>query len=154
MKLYVYTVYKVADGLQVKHIPFNNNTFDKNVTEYFFIHVGGTYDVACETQPAMNVFAGDFDGDGKQEIATVNRTFPGKATNNMQMRVNTFKYDSAAKSWATGGQSVEYQSYGSPRATRADVDGDGRDEIVVFLTLEQDGTYYPELEMWYFNQAA
>ena len=102
----------------------------------------------------MNVFAGDFDGDGKQEIATVTRTFPGRASNNMQMRVNTFKYDSAAKSWATGGQSIEYQSYGSPRATRADVDGDGRDEIVVFLTLEQDGTYYPELEMWYFNQGS
>ncbi len=157
VSLSVYTVRTVSDTdkrLVVDRIHFNDDSNSSSANFYSVIgDGGGGYSLVCDAQPTMNVMAGDFDGDGKQEIATVCRSFPGKARENTQMKITVFKYEGGTR-WTITDKSVDYGSFGSPRATRADVDGDGRDEIVVFLTLEQNGSYYPILELWYFDQGS
>ncbi len=116
----------------------------------FLIHTGSkAYSAAFDKQACVNVMTGDFDGDGKTEIATVNRVFPGSESNN-RLRIMIFKYDANSKNWKEGHEDLG-GTQGPCKATRADLDGDGKDEIALLRFIYKDGTggYWAQLERWY-----
>ena len=116
----------------------------------FLIHTGPrAYTSAFDRQACVNVMTGDFDGDGKTEIATVNRVFPGDSDNN-RLRIMIFKYDENSKNWKEGHEDLG-GTQGPCKATRADLDGDGKDEIALLRFIYKSGTggYWGQLERWY-----
>ena len=146
VRLYVYKVSysKNGDSLRITGI---------NQTYTYLIHTGGGYDHYCDRQACVNVIAGDFDGDGQEEIATVNRVFPNSSDNN-GIRINIFKYNTSSKSWSADSEALHDGAEGACRAARADFDGDGKDELVILFFAERSGAYYPRLERWYCDQGS
>ncbi len=102
-------------------------------------------------QSAVAALAGDFDGDGIQEAAIVTKT---NGLSLGDMRIKVFKYRSSG--WTSSELSAaDNQFWGTLKATRADLDGDGQDEIVVLVLQDwYSTTIYPRLEYWGFNRGS
>ncbi|MBQ7666252.1 MAG: hypothetical protein IJS42_06010, partial [Synergistaceae bacterium] len=100
-------------------------------------------------QSSVIALAGDFDGDGVQEAAVVTRT---NGLKNVDMRVKVFKYNSGG--WTSGELTAYNDFLGTLKATRADLNGDGQDEIVILVIQDSGGTLYPRLEFWGFNRGS
>ena len=114
------------------------------------VHTGvQTWGLDYSRQSSVIALAGDFDGDGVQEAAVVTRTNGLRQTD---MRVKVFKYNSG--SW-TNSELTAYNDFlGTLKATRADLNGDGQDEIVLLVLQDSGGTIYPRLEFWGFNRGS
>ncbi|MBQ6920118.1 MAG: VCBS repeat-containing protein, partial [Synergistaceae bacterium] len=100
-------------------------------------------------QSSVVALAGDFDGDGVEEAAVVTRT---NGLNLTDMRVKVFKYNSG--SWTSGELTAYSDFLGTLKATKADLNGDGQDEIVILVIQDSGGTLYPRLEFWGFNHGS
>lgn len=98
---------------------------------------------------ASAMLTGDFDGDGKEEFALVASDKKGDG-NRTYISVEVFKWNGAG--WnrgyksassdshyqlANGGHGTEYRTWGL-QAAAADLDGDGKDEIVTLAIHGQD----------------
>ncbi|MBR4197134.1 MAG: hypothetical protein IKQ95_10585 [Synergistaceae bacterium] len=94
-------------------------------------------------QACPNIVVVDFDGDGYDEAAFVGRTYES------DMRVGIIKYNKDTKKWSYECDSFT-QTQTACIATRADLDGDGKDEIVgLFFPERSAGVAHPRLERWY-----
>ena len=101
-------------------------------------------------QSSVIALAGDFDGDGVQEAAIVTKT---NGLNLGDMRVKVFKRTSSG--WTNSElDAATNEFWGTLKATRADLNGDGQDEIVVLVLQDYYGTIYPRLEFWGFNRGS
>ena len=140
-------VYNTGNEVRARFYKISYSSGSLSVKQIYenLIHTGSPeYSLNYFNQADHNAFVGDFDGDGKQEFATVNRVF---VYGGNEHRLSIFKYDSGNWKYGSTGLGTYGQGEGSIRATRADVDGDGKDEIVL-LRLPVDGpTVYPDLEM-------
>ena len=97
-------------------------------------------------QACPNIVVGDFDGDGYDEAAFVGRTYES------DMRVGIIKYSKDTKKWSYDNSSFT-QTQTACIATRADLDGDGKDEIVgLFFPERSAGVAHPRLERWYCDK--
>ncbi|MBQ6919809.1 MAG: VCBS repeat-containing protein, partial [Synergistaceae bacterium] len=116
------------------------------------VHTGvQTWGLDYSRQSSVIALAGDFDGDGVQEAAVVTRTNGLRQTD---MRVKVFKYNSG--SWTTAELTAgDNDFWGTLKATRADLNGDGQDEIVVLVLQDWYQTQiYPRLEFWGFEHGS
>ena len=102
-------------------------------------------------QSSVIALAGDFDGDGVQEGAVVTKT---NGLNLGDMRIKVFKYNSG--SWTTDELTAgDNQFWGTLKATKADLNGDGQDEIVVLVLQDLNAsTIHPRLEFWGFERGS
>lgn len=143
---------------------------DNNVFAYFFrltfangqgsverlynvtIHNAGYWSTSANKQASPNVVAGDFNGDGKDEAAFVNKTFPYGEANN-QMRVTIIERDKKTGEWKVAMAGISGIHETACKAARCDFDGDGKDELAILFFEEQgDGALYPRLERWYCDR--
>ena len=104
-------------------------------------------------QSCPNTVTGDFDGDGRDEIAFVGRVFPF-GENCMRVHIADYNPDNGSWNHASDGFDVtpnQYHNAESPcKAARCDFDGDGKDELAILFFQEPvAGTLYPRLERWY-----
>ena len=117
-------------------------------------------DVDYPRQSSLVALAGDFDGDGVEEAAAVTRIDDvHSALHKSAMRKVTLKVLKYKNSYSW--TSAELTPYLTPyadffwtlKATKADLNGDGQDEIVilVFSTLSSESKIYPRLEFWGFE---
>ena len=116
------------------------------------------YEVAYGHQPSIAAVAGDFDGDGVQEVALITRTnyesILGHFNRMKDIRVRVYKYTSSG--WINEELNTFDDSGGTFKATRADLNGDGQDELVI-LVLHQKymgGNISPRLEFWGFHKGS
>ena len=121
---------------------------------------------------AAEALAGDFDGDGKTEIAVVYKDDVQDVGSSDyawgKINVRVYKWNNGSFKSENANTSYNYLSQG-PRtyilgfkSARADLDGDGKDEIAVLLIaiyeyldrLHYNGTVYPYLTRWYCDQGS
>ena len=112
------------------------------------IHLAGYWGTVAAKQASPNVVTGDFNGDGKDEAAFVNKTFPqGEAQN--QMRVTIIGINKKTGDWEVGMAGIDGRSESACKAARCDFDGDGKDELAILFFQEHDYALWPRLERWY-----
>ena len=137
--------YKLAstDGKTLSII----HTLPENV-----VHGGTqTWGIDYDKQSSLATLAGDFDGDGVDEAAVVTRT-NGVYLNDIIVKV--FKYNKGSNSWESDELSAFYDYLGTMKATKADLDGDGQDEIVLLVIHDRNGELYPYLDLWRFSRGS
>ena len=122
-----------------------------------FVHGSETWGIDYTQQASLAALAGDFDGDGVEEAAVVTRT---NGTSVSDMRVKVFKYNKDSNIWASDELDAYNDFCGTLKATKADLNGDGQDEIVILVNQAVNGTVYirfeiyPRLEVWSFNRGS
>ena len=120
---------------------------------HVLIHDGGYWTTGNNKQASPNVVAGDFNGDGKDEAAFVNKTFPqGEAQN--QMRVTVINYNKKNDSWEVSMAGISGLHESACKVTRCDFDGDGKDELAILFFQGHDGALWPRLERWYCDNGS
>ena len=142
--VYAY-IYKVdsAGGNRVKV----TRTMPENL-----VHGGvQTWGIDYTQQSSLAALAGDFDGDGVDEAAIVTRT---NGLSTRDIRVKVFKFNRNSNNWTSDELSVGNDFLGTLKATKADLNGDGQDEIVILFNQVVNGTIYPRLEFWSFNKGS
>lgn len=109
-------------------------------------HPPFNYDSSLPPAKVMSVtaLAGDFDGDGVQEAAVVTQG----------TSIKVYKYNSG--NWTTGDDNSSVGLLTPFKATRADLNGDGQDEIVVFegVMSEPGQPRYPCLSFYSFERGS
>ena len=114
------------------------------------IHEAGYWGTVAAKQASPNVVTGDFNGDGKDEAAFVNKTFPqGEAQN--QMRVTVINYNKKNDSWEVSMAGISGLHESACKVTRCDFDGNGTDELAILFFEEHDYALWPRLERWYLD---
>ena len=121
---------------------------------------------------AAEALAGDFDGDGKTEIAVVYKDDVQDVGNSEyawgKINVRVYKWNNGSFKSENANTSYNYLAQGPMvyilgfRSAKADLDGDGKDEIAVLLIAEYDyvdrfyfdGIVYPYLTRWYCDQGS
>lgn len=115
---------------------------------HLVIHEGGYWSTVAEKQVSPLVVTGDFNGDGKDEAAFVNKTFPqGEAQN--QRRVTIIERNKDTGEWNVAMEGIEGHGESACKVTKCDFDGDGKDELAILFFLEANAALYPHLERWY-----
>lgn len=165
------------------------------------VHSTNMWDDDLESQPATDMAVGDFDGDGKDEIAVIfkqteralnlkyRKSWPEGPKVGKVYHCRVFQWNASKKAFDLGQGTKAYDRNElndgtlSPfpsarlagviglRATAADLDGDGKDEIVTLLLgyshykswenwmitydYREDQFYaYPHLAVWTFNRGS
>ena len=131
----------------------NRNKVTVIPTMYANLVHGGpqTYGPDYTQQASLAALAGDFDGDGVDEAAIVTRT---NGTRLCDIRVKVFKYNKGSNSWTSDELTAFNDYFGTIKATKADVDGDGQDEIAILVIYDHNGALYPYLDLWRFNRGS
>ncbi|MBR4197136.1 MAG: hypothetical protein IKQ95_10595 [Synergistaceae bacterium] len=112
------------------------------------LHEAGYWSTVANHQASPIVVAGDFNGDGKDEAAFVNKVFPYGEANN-HMRVTIISYNKDTKNWELDSDYRFAHNESACKAARWDFDGDGKDELAILIFIEVNGALYPHLEYWY-----
>ena len=136
----IYTVTKASD-----------NTLKVTHQKHDVVHYGTNWDIDFNHQASVAALAGDFDGDGVDEAAVVTKTHGNSVRD---LRVKVYKRNNATGGWYADETTVGGDFTGLLKATKADLNGDGQDEIVILFFGEYWGAIYPRLEFWGFNKGS
>ena len=121
-------------------VTYSNGNLSITRTHEQLLHTGSSYQSKETWEQAMsNALVGDFDGDGRQEFATVFRVY---ISNPSYPRLVIFKYDTSNQTWSHDYLDLgtyRAEGEGPTRAARADLDGDGKDEIVLLRFPLENG---------------
>ena len=139
--IYVYKVVKSGNKLKVTEA--YKECIHSGVTKW------GNYEAWM--QASVGAVTGDFNGDGKDEAAFICKNH-GSVVTDTKIRVVAF--DTNSKTWSSQGQTFATGWAAPFRATRADFDGDGKDEIAMLLFQANNAELFPTLERWYCDNGS
>ena len=132
-------------------VTFANGQLNVQHRYTHLLHEAGYWGTVAAKQASPNVVAGDFNGDGKDEAAFVNKVFPYGEANN-RMRVSIIGYNKDSQNWNIATQDIGGGDESACKAARCDFDGDGRDELAILFFQEHDYALWPRLERWYCKE--